>query len=43
MDGQHPHAELRRRCHGAGHLMRDVVKLQIEKDAVPLVDETADE
>ena len=43
MDGQHPRAELRGRRHGAGHLVRDVVKLQIEKHAVPLVDETTHE
>ena len=38
--GHHPHAKLRCRCDGACNLVWDVVKLEIEKHAVPLLDET---
>jgi hypothetical protein len=43
VDGQHPGPQLRRCRHGAGHLMRDVMELQIEKYAVAQIDQPADE
>ena len=43
MDGDHPRARLRSRFHGACHLIRDVVEFQIEKDAMPLVHQAADQ
>ena len=41
--GHHPDAKLRGRCDGARNLVRDVVKLEIEKHAVTLLDEAPHE
>ena len=43
VDVQHPHAKISCRSDGASHRVRDVVKLQIEKHAVPAADERADD
>jgi hypothetical protein len=43
VDRQHPRAQSGRRSHRAADLVRDVVELQVEEDAVALLDEAADQ
>ena len=36
MDVDHPRAKTRRRCHGPSDRIRDVVKFEVEEDAITL-------